>query len=157
MLGLVRRETVEQRGEVVAGEVPVEGFGDLVPVVLEVVQGAGEVGEAVEVVRLEDLALDDRVVDLELVEPAGVDREVDEEEVLLPPRNRSRIRSVMRVVIRSDARRPMVSPIRSPASAVRVSLPRFLRFWVTDSLTLRLVLSVNVLEKDSEAFLPNSS
>ena len=41
------------------GEAPVEWLGDLVPVVFESVEGAREVGEVVEVVRLEQLALND--------------------------------------------------------------------------------------------------
>jgi hypothetical protein len=73
-VGFVCREAVDERGEVVSGEAPVEGFGDLVPAAFEVVEGAGNVSEVVGVVRLEHLALDDRVVDLDLVEPAGVSR-----------------------------------------------------------------------------------
>ena len=65
-------ETLDQCGEVVAGEVPLEGFGDLVPVAFEGVQGARHVGEILEVVGFEQFALDDRVVDLDLVEPARV-------------------------------------------------------------------------------------
>ena len=55
-------EAVDQGGEVVAGEVPVEWFGDLVPAVFEAVERAGEVGEVVEVVGFEQLALDDGVL-----------------------------------------------------------------------------------------------
>ena len=69
----------DQRREVVAGEVPLEGLGDFVPVALEGVEGASEGGEVVEVVGLEQLALDDRVVDLDLVEPVGVYGQVNEE------------------------------------------------------------------------------
>jgi hypothetical protein len=60
-------EACEEVREVVAGEGPVEWLGDLVVVVLEVVEGAGELGGAVEVVGSQQLALDDRVVDLGLV------------------------------------------------------------------------------------------
>jgi hypothetical protein len=66
--------------EVVAGERPVEGFGDFVVVVLEVVEGAGELGGAGEVVGCQQLALDDRVVDLDLVQPARMNGEVDEDQ-----------------------------------------------------------------------------
>ena len=45
----------------------------------------GDVGDVGEVVRLEHLALDDREVDLDLVEPAGVQRQVDEDEVRPAP------------------------------------------------------------------------
>ena len=38
-------------------------------------------GEAREVVGCQELALDDREIDLDLVEPAGVDRGVDEDKV----------------------------------------------------------------------------
>lgn len=40
-------------GEVVSGEAPVERLGDLAPVVLEGVEGVGELAEVGEVVRLE--------------------------------------------------------------------------------------------------------
>jgi hypothetical protein len=63
-LWLVGSEAVDQRSEVVAGEAPVEGLGDLVPVAFEIVEGAGNVSEVVEVVGLEQFALDDREVDL---------------------------------------------------------------------------------------------
>jgi hypothetical protein len=38
-------ETIEEVGELFACEVPVEWFGDLVAVVLELVQPAGDLGE----------------------------------------------------------------------------------------------------------------
>jgi hypothetical protein len=41
-----------------AGEVPLERFGDLVVAALEVVEGAGELRGALEVVGVEQLALD---------------------------------------------------------------------------------------------------
>ena len=50
-------EACEEVCEVVAGERPVEGFGDLVVVALEVVQRAGELGGAGEVVGGKQLAL----------------------------------------------------------------------------------------------------
>ena len=74
-------EPFDQVGEVVAGEVPLERLGDLVPVVFELVEGACELGKVLEVVRFEQLALDDREVDLGLVEPACVDGQVAEAEV----------------------------------------------------------------------------
>ena len=73
-------EAFEEVCEVLAGEVPVERFGDLVVVALEVVQSAGELGGALKVVGGKQLALDDRVVDLDLVQPACVDGEVDEDQ-----------------------------------------------------------------------------
>ena len=73
---LVGCEAFEQGGEVVAGEVPLEGFGDLVLVALEDVEGARDLWEVGEVVGLEHLALNDREEDLDLVEPAGVHGQV---------------------------------------------------------------------------------
>ena len=46
-----------------------ERLGDLVVVAFELVERAGDLGGVVEVVGSEHLALDDRVVDLGLVEP----------------------------------------------------------------------------------------
>src|SRR2546425_13321822 len=80
-IALALVEAVEERGEVLAGEVPVEWLGDRVVAALELVGGAGEGGGVLEVVRVEQLALNDRVVDLDLVEPAGVDGQVDEDQV----------------------------------------------------------------------------
>jgi hypothetical protein len=68
----VRWEALDQRGEVVAGEVPVEGLGDLVPVVFKGVERASEVCEVLGVVGFEQLALDDREVDLDLDVPIDV-------------------------------------------------------------------------------------
>jgi hypothetical protein len=64
-----------------AGEAPVERLRDRVVAALELVECAGEGGGVGEVVGVEQLALDDRVVDLDLVEPAGVYGQVDEDEI----------------------------------------------------------------------------
>src|SRR3990172_10554288 len=82
-MGFVRGETLHQLLEVIAGEAPVEGLGDAAPVALEGVEGARDLGEVLEVVGLEELALHDGEVDLDLVEPARMQRQVDEDEV--PP------------------------------------------------------------------------
>jgi hypothetical protein len=74
-------ESIEELGEVLAGELPVERLGDLVVVAFELVQGSGDLGGVVEVVGGERLALDDRVVDLGLIEPARVYWGVDEDQV----------------------------------------------------------------------------
>ena len=50
---LVAGEAGDELAEVGAGEAPVEGLGDLVVAVLELVEGAGEEGEILEVVRLQ--------------------------------------------------------------------------------------------------------
>jgi len=55
----VCRETVDQRGQVVACEAPVEGLGDLVPVLFERVERASNVCDVLEVVGLEQFALQD--------------------------------------------------------------------------------------------------
>ena len=80
-LRLARGEPLHQLGEVVAGEVPVERLGHGVPVVLELVERARHGGEVAEIVGREDLALEDREEDLDLVEPACVGGQVDEAEV----------------------------------------------------------------------------
>ena len=74
-------EVFEQRIEIAAGEGPLEGLGGLLIAILESHELVLERGEAREVVGREELALDDGEIDLDLVEPAGVDRGVDEDEV----------------------------------------------------------------------------
>ena len=71
-------DLVEDAVEVVAGEDPLERSGDLAVVVAEGQQPLGELIERAEAVGRERLALDDREVELDLVEPGGVDRQVDE-------------------------------------------------------------------------------
>src|SRR6266568_7175809 len=76
-------ESFEEAVEVVAGELPFEWLGDLLVVSSEAEEPLFDCGEVGEVVGLQHLALDDREVDLELVEPAGVDWQVDEDEILV--------------------------------------------------------------------------
>ena len=64
----------EEPVEVCAGEGPVERPRDLAVVVGEREEPVGERVEGVEVVRGERFALHDREVELDLVEPGGVDR-----------------------------------------------------------------------------------
>src|SRR5260221_14180235 len=71
-------EALEQEVEVGLGELPLERGGDLLVVGLKGQQRGFCLGEAAEVARGEDFALDDREVDLDLVEPGGVDGEVDQ-------------------------------------------------------------------------------
>ncbi len=59
----------------------VEGLGDALVLVLEGHDPTLELGQVVEVVGGERLAREDREVDLDLVEPARVDRQVDEEQL----------------------------------------------------------------------------
>jgi len=65
---------------VLAGEAPVEGDGGGVVARGEGVQARLHGGEVGAVVRREHLALDDRAVELDLVEPGGVGGQVDENE-----------------------------------------------------------------------------
>ena len=67
--------------EVVPGEGPVEGGGDLVVVVLERVEAVDDRLEAREVIWSQDFALHDGEHDLDLVQPGGVEGEVHEHEV----------------------------------------------------------------------------
>ena len=75
--GLV--ESLGQAVEVRAGELPLERGGDLLVAAAEREQPLVERVEIGEVVRGEDLALDDGELDLGLVEPAGVHRGVEED------------------------------------------------------------------------------
>jgi len=74
-------EFFEQRIEIAAGEGPLEGLGGLLIAILESHELVLERGEVRKVVGREELALDDGEIDLDLVEPAGVDRSVDEDDV----------------------------------------------------------------------------
>ena len=71
-------QSFDEPGEVGSSELPFERLGeDLVPV-LEGEDPGGELIERGGGGRREDLALEDAEVDLDLVEPAGMDRQVDE-------------------------------------------------------------------------------
>ena len=74
-------ESFEEAVEVVAGELPFERLGDPLVVSCEGEQSLLDGGEVAEVVGLQHLALHDREVDLDLVDPACVDRQVDDNEV----------------------------------------------------------------------------
>lgn len=56
---------------------PLEWFGDLFIVLLEAQEAVFELGYGLKVVWGQNLALDDREVDLDLVEPAGMDWSMD--------------------------------------------------------------------------------
>jgi hypothetical protein len=72
-LGLfVGVDAVEQVVEVGAGELPVERCGDGVVAGLEHGEAVADLAEVGEVVRADDLALDDGEVDFCLVQPGGV-------------------------------------------------------------------------------------
>ena len=67
--------------EVSAVEFPLEGFGDGLVVALEAKQAILNVSDRGEVVRGESFPLDDGEVDLDLVEPAGMDWSMNEHEI----------------------------------------------------------------------------
>ena len=68
----------EKLAQVGAGESPLKGSGGLLVVVLEGEQTLLEFGQGGEIIGSEDLALNDGEVDLDLIEPTGMDRGVDE-------------------------------------------------------------------------------
>src|SRR5206468_2090341 len=74
----------EQRGEIAAREGPLERLRRVDVVFLEAKKPLTDSTERTEVIRREDLALDDGEIDLNLIEPTGVDGGVDEHE-LRPP------------------------------------------------------------------------
>ena len=74
----VGRELGEKRGEVSFGELPFEGPGRCFPVVLEVEQAFCQLVQAGEVVRGKDFSLHDGEVDLDLIEPTGMDWTMNE-------------------------------------------------------------------------------
>ena len=64
--------------QIFAGEGPPEGGGTTFVVGLESQQPLFELGQRTEVVGGENFSLNDRQVDLDLVEPTGMDRGVDQ-------------------------------------------------------------------------------
>src|SRR3972149_4910057 len=73
-----RRQAFEKRVEVGSGELPLERPGEDLVVGSEGEDPGGELLERGRVGRREDLALEDAEVDLDLIEPRRVDRQVDE-------------------------------------------------------------------------------
>lgn len=69
---------LHEQSEVIAGEPSFERGSRLLVVALEGGEAGLDLGEVSEVARGEDLSLDHREVDLDLVEPRGVDGELDE-------------------------------------------------------------------------------
>jgi hypothetical protein len=78
------RERGHQIGEIVPGEFPLEGLGDGLIVILESQDLMCWVLRRSEVVRFQDFASQDGEVDLDLVQPAGMDGQMDQEK-LGPP------------------------------------------------------------------------
>src|SRR5918996_6213263 len=77
---LLGRELGQERGEVLAGKGPFKRGRRLFVMVLEAEEAILDFGQRGEVVRRQHFALDDGEIDLDLVEPARVDRRVDENE-----------------------------------------------------------------------------
>ena len=71
-------EADEELVEIVAAELPVEGFGHRVVALLERGEPFADLVEVGEVVGVDDFALHDGEVDLALIQPGGVHRQVDE-------------------------------------------------------------------------------
>ena len=74
-------EFFKQDIEIAAGEGPLEGLGGLLVALLEAHQLVTKRGEVRKIVGREELALDNGEIDLYLVEPAGVDRGVNEDDI----------------------------------------------------------------------------
>ena len=70
----------QQVGEVGTGEGPLERFGGKFVALLEAQETILDLGEAGEIVGGEDLSLDDGEVDLDLVQPTGMNRRVNEDD-----------------------------------------------------------------------------
>jgi len=71
-------EALQHRGEVVAREAPIERPCCLVVAILEALETIRERGEVSEIRRLDDLALNDRKHDLDLIQSGGVHGEMNE-------------------------------------------------------------------------------
>src|SRR6266511_1008234 len=80
-----RRKAFEERVEVRSRELPLERPGEDLVVGPEGEDPGGELLERGRVGRREHLALEDAEVDLDLVEPRRVDRQVDEAKVRMGP------------------------------------------------------------------------
>ena len=72
---------LQEVGEIGPRELPVEGRGDMLVMVLKAAEPIRDILQRREVIGRERLTLDDGEVDLDLVEPAGVDWAMDEHEI----------------------------------------------------------------------------
>ena len=73
LVGWLNSELFHEQAEVGPGEFPFEGGGDGLIVALEAQESVFDSLERGEVIGDQDFTLDDRKIDLDLVEPAGVD------------------------------------------------------------------------------------
>src|SRR5215208_4374222 len=114
MLGETREEPVE----ITAGELPGERLGDSLVAFLKGDEAFAQDLEIGEVVRSEDLALNHREVDLDLLEPGGMSGKVDEPQVgprSLKAFHRSLPDEKSRCPLsRTPARRRRRAPLSSP-------------------------------------------
>ena len=69
---------MQQAREVLSGEFPLEGLGDLFIVFLKVENPLCQGGKGREVIGREQFSLEDGEIDFDLVQPAGMDGEMDD-------------------------------------------------------------------------------
>src|SRR6516162_4070057 len=81
LVSWLNSELFHEQAEVGPGEFPFEGGGDGLIVALEAQESVFDSLERGEVIGDQDFTLDDRKIDLDLVEPAGVDWGVDQHQV----------------------------------------------------------------------------
>src|SRR2546423_767849 len=81
LVGALGGQTCEELDQVAAGELPFEWVSHHLVAGLEGEDSVAEVLERADIGRSENLALEDREVDLDLIQPAGVNRQMDEHEV----------------------------------------------------------------------------
>jgi hypothetical protein len=67
--------------EIGAGKFPIEGFGDFFIEVLEGHEALSHLSEAGEVIGGEHLSLNDGEIYLHLIEPTGMNRQMDQDQV----------------------------------------------------------------------------
>ncbi len=82
---LLERQFGEQTGQVAPREGPLEWSGQRLIVTLKRQDPGLHVGQGIEVVRRQDLALHDREVGLDLIEPTGMDGPVHEHQIRILP------------------------------------------------------------------------
>jgi len=73
-------DPLHQGREVLAFEHPLEGNGDLLVAILEAKQAVFEFAERREIIRCQDLPLDDGEVNFNLIQPTGMDRRVNRDQ-----------------------------------------------------------------------------
>lgn len=83
LVDMLRSQAFEELREVGSGELPFEGFGENFGASLEGEDVGGELVERSDVWRREDFTLEDREIDLDLIQPAGVDGKIYGHQVLV--------------------------------------------------------------------------